>query len=143
MKNFLFQLCVILFLFSCHKKEEKTITGKWIFVEQYKIPHFDKDGDEEPSSPIIFVKDLGFNFYSKDSCEANYVFYEPKSFDVDYFNKTLGRKTTFKIEKDSLKIFNRTLEKWESYEIMYFDENNLILNKGNWLIKNYAKKTKK
>lgn len=86
-------------------------------------------------------KDLGFNFYSKDSCEANQEFYDPKSFNVDYFGVKLGRKTAFKIMGDSLKIFNKTLGKWEAYKIAYFDENNLTLIRDRWL-KSYAKKVK-
>lgn len=126
---------------SCQKNDEKIIDGKWIFVEEYNIPYYNKDGYEEPPFPQKI--DLGFNFYSKDSCEANYTFYDLKTKDVDYYKTTFGRKTKFKIKKDLLKIFDRTLNKWTNYKIMNLDENNLVLNYNDILIKNYVRVLKK
>lgn len=139
MKNYI-QILLILILFSCQKDNEKIIEGKWIFVSEYNLPYYNKDGYEEPPSPPR--KDLGFNFYSKDSCEANYEFYDLATKNVDYYRETFGRKTEFKIDSDSLKIFNRSLNKWTSYKIMNLNENNLTLNNGNRLIKSYVKMLK-
>lgn len=126
-------------ILRCSEKKQTFISGKYNFVEEYYIANYDDFGDLIPPNPPY--KDLGFNFYSKDSCESNRKYFDAKSFDVDYFKVELGRKTIYKIEKDSLKIFNRTLEKWESYYILHCDKNNLTLFDGS-KVKSYAKKFK-
>ena len=135
-----FILILILF-FSCQKKKDYKIEGKWIFVTEFNLPNFDKDGNDIP--PLPPRENLGFNFYSKDSCEANERFFDLKSFDVDHYKVKLGRKTIFKIKNDTLLIFNRTLEKCDSYKILNIDDNNLTLLCNGRLIKSFAKKVKK
>ncbi len=132
---------MLLILFSCQKEDKKTIEGKWIFVSEYNIPSYSIDGSEEP--PLPPRKDLGFDFYSKDSCKANYEFFDLNTLDVNYFQKSFGRKTKFKIDNNSLKIFNRSLNKWTNYKIMRLDENNLVLNYNDIQIKNYVRKLRK
>ncbi|MCG2792943.1 MAG: hypothetical protein L6262_05280 [Weeksellaceae bacterium] len=136
MKNYI-KIILLVFTFSCQKENKKVLEGKWIFVSNYNIPHYTLDGFEEP--PLPPKNDLGFNFFSKDSCEANSIFYNLKSLDVDYYRESFGRKTVFKIDKDSLKIFDRSLNKWTRYKIMRLDENNLVLNYNDIQIKNYVK----
>lgn len=133
-------IILIIILFSCENKEQSKIKGNWHFVREYNIPYFDKDGYELP--PIPPTQNLGFNFYSGDSCEANQSFYDSKSFNVDYYMVELGRKTIYEIKDDSLKVFDRTLEKWQSYHIIYLDDNNLTLNNNNRVIKSFTKKLK-
>lgn len=122
---------------GCSHEKQLQINGKYDFVSKYNIPIYSKDGDELPPPPP--KKNVGFNFYSKDSCESNYKYYDLKSFDVDYYRTEFGRKTRYKIEGDSLKVFNRTMEKWDSYFILHLDENNLTLFDGAY-VDSYAKK---
>jgi len=144
MKLFL-QIFLVFILIGCQSNENKNfeskISGKWIFAEEYFITRYDDGGFEEPPRPPI--KNLGFNFYSKDSCEANQMFVDLKSFHVNYYQTEFGRKTAYKINKDSLKIFNRSLNKWESAYIMRLDSNNLIISYDNVIIKKFARVLKK
>lgn len=139
MKVFI-QIFLVVLLIGCQSKDSKNyqskISGKWLFVEEYFITRYDNDGYEEPPPPPR--ENLGFNFYSKDSCEANYIFVEIKSFDVDYY-KPIGRKTVYKIDNDSLKVFDRSINKWKSVYIMRLDSNNLTLNYNNAIIKKFVR----
>jgi hypothetical protein len=139
MKLFL-QIFLFFILVSCQSNENKNleskISGKWIFVEEYFITRYNDEGFEEPPPPPI--ENLGFYFFSKDSCEANQMFVDLKTKDVDYWKK-LGRKTIYKVDKDSLKVFNRTLNVWQSASIMKLDHNNLVLNYGNLVIKKFVR----
>ncbi|MBD8083398.1 hypothetical protein [Chryseobacterium caseinilyticum] len=137
----LVQIFLVFLLIGCQSKENKNyeskILGKWLFVEEYFITRYDNEGFEEPPPPPR--ENLGFNFYSKDSCEANENYVDLKSFHVDYFHTKFGRKTCYKMSIDSLKIYNRSLNKWESAYIMNLDSNNLVLNYKNVIIKKYVR----
>lgn len=137
--KFFLQIFLIFLLIGCQSKENKDlvkISGKWLFAGEYNITTFTNDGYEIPPSPPI--ENLGFNFYSKDSCEANQIFVDLKTFDVDWA-KRIGRNTIYKLNEDSLRVFNRTLNKWESAYIMKLDNNNLVLNYHNVIIRKFAR----
>ncbi len=119
-------------------EEKQFLSGKWILAEKIDITRYDQDGQALPPPR----EDIGFNFYSADSCEANVNFYNPASFDDDYFAESWGRKTVYKLEDDSLKIFDRQMDQWKTYQVMFQDINNLILNDGNMQIKVYVRKLK-
>ena len=144
MKVFI-QIFLVFLLIGCQSKENKNyeskILGKWIFADEYFITRYDDEGFAEPPPPPR--ERLGYNFFSKDSCEANENYVDLKSFDVDYYYKKFGRKTVYKIENDSLKIFNRSLNRWESFYIMNLDSNNMVLNNENLIIQKFARVIKK
>lgn len=144
-----FQIFLIFLLIGCQSKESKNyeskISGRWFFAEEYFITRYDDQGFEEPPPPPR--ERLGYNFFSKDSCESNLQYrlvdFEGKSnqnfiFERDV-KKDLGRKTIYKIENDSLKIFDRTFNRWESFYIMSLDKNNLVLNNHNLVIQKFAR----
>lgn len=148
MKLFL-GILLTLFLLGCKKSTDDNsyskIAGKWIFVNQTDIISYDKDGYGFPPPPPR--ENLGLNFYSKDSCESFEIYMEFidsiknwKEIRKDNNIKKLGRKTIYFVNKDSLKIFDRSFNKWRSYKIMFLNENNLILNYENVLITNYVRK---
>lgn len=91
----LFSVYFILFitLCSCNSENKKNdtksknleskILGKWIFAREHLITTYDNDGFEVPPPPHI--EKLGYNFFSKDSCEENQMFADLKTFDVNYY----------------------------------------------------------
>jgi hypothetical protein len=149
----LVQIFLVVLLIGCQSKESKNykskISGKWIFAEEYFITRYDDEGFEEPPPPPR--EHLGYNFFSKDSCETNFSFFKiidstkkVGNFIVTHDNvNNLGRKTIFKIEDDSLKIFNKTFDRWESFYIMRLDTNNLVLNNQNAIIQKFVRVLKK
>lgn len=141
----LIQIVLVFLLIGCQSKENKNyetkISGKWIFADEYFITRYDDEGFAEPPPPPR--EHLGFDFFSKDSCEANENYVDLKSFDVDYYYTKFGRKTAYKIENDSLKIFNRSFNRWESFYIMNLDSNNIVLNNQNTIIQKFARVIKK
>jgi len=136
---------LVVFLTGCQSKEgknyESKILGKWIFSDEYFITRYDNEGYEEPPPPPR--EHYGYNFFSKDSCEANENYVNLKSLDVDYYQTKFGRKTVYKIENDSLKIFNRSFNKWDSFYIMNLDSNNMVLNNQNTIIQKFVRAIKK
>lgn len=150
MKIFL-QIFLFFLLIGCQSKENKNyeskISGKWLFAEEYFITRYDDEGFEEPPPPPR--ERLGYNFFSKDSCETNFSFFKINdTTKLDFRGKysdveNIGRKTIYKIEDDSLKIFNRSFNRWESFYIMRLDTNNLVLNNQNAVIQKFARVIKK
>ena len=134
------QMFFVFILIGCQSNENKSldskILGKWVFASEYFITRYDNEGFEEPPPPPR--EHFGYNFFTKDSCEANQMFVDLTTFDVDYY-QPIGRKTIYKIEDDSLKIFNKTLDKWESFYMMRLDNNNLVLNHKNTVIQKFVR----
>ncbi|WP_262150972.1 lipocalin family protein [Chryseobacterium foetidum] len=147
----LIQIFLVLLFIGCQSKEvknyESKILGKWIFAEEYFITRYNDEGFEEPPPPPR--ERLGYNFFSKDSCETNFSFFKINdttkiNFRGHYSDiANLGRKTAYKIENDSLKIFNRSFNRWESFYIMNLDSNNMVLNNHNTIIQKFARVIKK
>ncbi|WP_312075357.1 hypothetical protein [Chryseobacterium sp.] len=149
----LIQIVLVFLLIGCQSKENKNyeskILGKWIFADEYFITRYNDEGFEEPPPPPR--EHLGFDFFSKDSCEANENYYlidfQGKSDGNNIFErdvlKKLGKKTIYKIENDSLKIFNRSFNRWESFYIMNLDSNNMVLNNQNTIIQKFVRVIKK
>ena len=156
MKLFSVFIILIITLGSCNSENKKNeiksknldskILGKWIFADEYFISRYDDEGFEVPPPPPR--ERLGYNFFTKDSCETNFSFFKINDttkldFRGHYSDrKNLGRKTVYKIENDSLKIFNRTFNRWDSFYIMRLDSNNLVLNNQNSVIQQFARKLK-
>ena len=132
-----------------NKDFETKILGKWIFAEEYFVTRYDNDGFKEPPPPPR--EHLGYDFFSQDSCESDSPYFLVDSegqsdqnfiFERDV-KKDLGRKTIYKINDDSLKIFNKTFNRWDSFYIMRLDDNNLVLNNHNSVIQQFVRKVKK
>lgn len=143
--KFFLQIFLVFLLIGCQSKENKNyeskILGKWIFADEYFITRYNDEGFEEPPPPPR--EHLGYNFFSKDSCEANVNYVDINSFDVDSYHTKFGRKTVYKIENDCLKIFNRSFNRWESFYIMNLDSNNMVLNNQNTIIQKFVRVIKK
>lgn len=135
---------VFLSLFSCknktNKQFEKDIIGEWIFVktEDNRIP------DSQIKFPLVlpFRTDAnGYVFFQDNNCEKK----------LGYFNRTqgieiegrktfyLGTKTKYKIENDSLKVFDLSNKSWDNKKIHSILDDTLTIQIGDSLVAKYAR----
>lgn len=146
--KFFQRIFFVFILTNCQSNDNKNIhseiLGKWIFAEEHFISTYDNEGFLVPPPPPR--ERLGYNFYTNDSCETNFSFFKINDTrQIDFRGhysdiEKLGRKTIYKIENDSLKIFNRTFNRWDSFYIMKLDANNLVLNNQNSVIQQFVRK---
>lgn len=151
--KFLLQLFLVFILIHCQSNDKNDfndkISGKWIFADEYFITTYSTDGTEEPPSPPR--ENFGFNFFSKDSCESNYQYLKiidstklKDRVGISHDNiQNVGRKTIYRINKDSLKVFDRGLNRWQAFKIMKLDNNNFIINENDVIIKKFVRVLKK
>lgn len=121
-------LYIVLFfiLYSCHtnndKKLEKDIIGEWIYIKTQSIkkPQKLKDSKIPPPPPPPFAKQIiGYIFLENNVCENKSGYFkttEAKEWD-DRKTYFLGTNTKYKIENDSLKIFDLGSKTWENQKI--------------------------
>jgi len=69
--------------------------------------------------PIPTEYKLGYEFYENDSCDYKggfFKWHETKDFE-ERFYEFIGVKTSYKIEKETLKIYDKNNNKWTNYHI--------------------------
>jgi len=123
-----FVLCIMLFfiLYSCQtnndEKLKKDIIGEWIYIKTQSIkkPQKLKGSKIPPPPPLPFPKRMiGYIFFENDVCENKSGYFkltEAKEWD-DRKRYFLGTSTKYKIENDSLKIFDLESKTWENQKI--------------------------
>ncbi len=121
-KNCKYILLLLFILISCEKKTinnyEKIIIGEWIFET------------ESPKRENYFYTDFSYSFDKNGTCVS-----KPGYFDTKEKTETKGRqtifygtKTKYKIEDDSLYIYNLITKKWDVSKIVGINSKTLKLN---------------
>ena len=116
-------------------KLKKDIIGEWYCdSEVYLVT----DSTEKGLPPLPYLNRNGYSFSADNSFELKQGFHRILEFGDD--NRTpqfVGYKTTFKIENDSLKIFNFPQNRWYSQKILKLTKDSLWLLRLNSLIHQY------
>lgn len=141
MKKLLFFITFV-FLISCNEKKNANvlILGDWKYIEE-KTTNSDELSFPFPkgSSEISFQKNNIYinknGFYKFDESERK------EGFDKIKNTIFLGTTSKYKIEKDSLYIYNLISKKYESSFILKLDEDNLILKSKSGIISKFKKQT--
>jgi hypothetical protein len=120
-------------IFSCQRKAtdyEKLILGEWIFVTDFQNPApttTNSDLPPPPPPPFDNVK-RGYIFAPDGNCEYKTGYYKGIA-RKDYGRSSvqfLGTHTKFKIEDDSLKIFNLSDSSWWAVKIFSITPDSMI-----------------
>jgi len=146
-------LLIVFYLAACNtdreEKFKKPICGEWIFVrsgsdneERNKEKKRDKKQNELP--PSIFENlnfRKGYIFYSNNSCEDKRGYFKRIEGKSREERKTvfLGTDTKYKIEDDSLKIFDLAACIWRGIKIRSITSDTLTLEVKDSIFFKYAK----
>lgn len=128
---------LLLTFVSCRQKTtseyEKSIIGEWTMVKE----EIKKQNSEEPPPPPSpmgkFVS--GYTFLPNNICEYKLGFFK-RIVDGRLF---LGTTTKYKIEEDSLKIFNRSDSLWTSLKIVSITADTMTLQWNDTTAVKYSK----
>jgi hypothetical protein len=111
-KNYKYIFFLILTLISCEKKPtnnyEKLILGDWIYEK------------EKPEKENRLIYDFAYSFEKNGKCVVKPGYYETKNNIETKERNTLfyGTKTKYKIEEDSLFIYDLSSKKWDNFKII-------------------------
>ena len=148
-------LLIVFYLISCKTEREekfkKSICGEWIFVrvgtdnEERKVEK--KQGRktiELPPPPPIFENlnfRKGYIFYSNNSCEDKRGYFKQIDGKSREDKKILflGNDTKYKVEDDSLKIFDLADSTWKGIKIRSITSDTLTLEVDDTVFFKYAK----
>ena len=116
-------------------KLKKDIIGEWYCdSEVYLVT----DSTEKGPPPLPYLNRNGYSFSIDDSFELKQGFRKILEFgDNNRTPQFVGYKTTFKIENDSLKIFDFLQNRWYSEKILKLTKDSLWLLRVNPLIHEY------
>jgi len=117
-------LIIILFslIASCSNKDnelKKQLLGEWKFEETIDLRKKQELNGLTLPPPIPTEYKLGYEFYENDSCDYKggfFKWHETKDFE-ERFYEFIGVKTSYKIEKETLKIYDKNNNKWTNYHI--------------------------
>lgn len=144
MKLFRYITISLLLIFtSCKEKNkyENLILGEWIYTKEYS-----KFGTKNEKMPILispFDKDVtkGYEFLPNGICEDKLGYFKYLLNENDEKRTLfLGTRTKFKIEDDSLKIFNLYKETWKASKIHSITKNRLTFEYSDGVLVEYAKR---
>jgi len=139
-------LLIVFFLASCKtdrdKEFRKSICGEWIFAsvgsDNKKINDEFKPGKRGIDSPldILYYNSFrtGYIFYRNNLCEDKY-----HDSDRKVGENMLGTDTKYKVENDSLEIFDRTYSVWKRMKIRNIIPDTLTLEVNDSTFLKYAK----
>ena len=142
--NILFIL-TILTLFSCKSKKEqqleKDIVGEWIYIRTQDIRKPNTNDELLPPPPPFGRNTSGYIFNDDKSCENKLGYFKRIEGKRREERKTiyLGNKTQYKIEEDSLKIYNLLDSSWQSQKIFSIIEDTLTIQTSDSLFEKYAR----
>ena len=120
-------------LVSCEKKPTNNygniILGEWIFEKEY------------PERKNYFYSDFSYSFDKNGNCESKPGYFKTKEKTENKERKTIfyGTKTKYKIEEDSLYIFNLITNKWDAFKIVDVNTKSLKLNFEKNIILEFSK----
>ncbi|ANO48052.1 hypothetical protein Pf1_02598 [Flavobacterium columnare] len=126
-KNQIILIFLILFASSCNSNHDieyqKNIIGEWEFFKCENL-------HDEDSEILLFTFSeprTGYSFYKDKSCDTK-LGYLTTSKSTNFDDRIVtfqGTKTKYKIENDSLKIFNLTTKKWDIKKIIQITQDTL------------------
>ncbi len=132
---------LLLTFISCRQRitndYEKTIIGEWTFVKKESK---NQNDDIPPSlSRGLFVR--GYNFLPDNICENKLGYFKRIQGNERHEEKTLflGTITKYKIEEDSLKIYNLNDSTWNSQKIVSITADTMTLQKNESTFFKYSK----
>lgn len=139
LSNIVFFLLWLLLLTSCRNKSQEAIEekllGEWVCIgKENKASSL--SGDTQPTLEYSIIKN-GYGFYVDNVCDVKLGFF--KVDDSTYKSVFLGTKTIYKVEDDSLKIFNLVDSNWISAKIVCLNKDTLSLEKKFGEIRKYLK----
>ncbi len=133
MKNYKYIFLLLLTLISCEKKSTNNygnkIIGEWIFEK------------ENPVRKNYFHNDFSYSFDKNGNCESKPGYFDTKEKTEKEERKTMfyGTKTKYKIEDDSLYIFNLVTKKWNASKIVGVNSKTLKLSFDKNIILEFSK----
>lgn len=123
---------LILTIVSCKQKSkfdyENKIIGEWKYVREIGKPN--KNG-KIPPPPPFGNKEVGYEFYKNGEFEYKLGFYKYIQGDENHESQNLyfGTNSKFKIQNDSLKLYDISEKKWNSLKIVGIESDTLkIIN---------------
>jgi hypothetical protein len=123
---------LILALVSCKQKSkydyENKIIGEWKFVREIDKPN---ENGKIPPPPPFGNREIGYEFYKNGKFEYKLGFYKYMKGDENHQSQNLylGSNSKFKIENDSLKLYDLSEKKWNSFKIIEIESDTLkIIN---------------
>ena len=140
-------LFILLICLSCKFNENnhfnEKIIGNWEYTRiEYSEIDTNKDGNLIPPTPINFYEnDSGYTFSKNNVCENKRGYFkENTKNELENSASTyLGNTTTYKIEKDSLKIFNISDSSWNSRKIYSITDDTLTFQAEKGILIKYTK----
>lgn len=140
-------LFILLICLSCKFNENnhfnEKIIGNWAYTRiEYSEIDTNKDGNLIPPTPINFYEnDSGYTFSKNNVCENKRGYFkENTKNELENSASTyLGNTTTYKIEKDSLKIFNISDSSWNSRKIYSITDDTLTFQAEKGILIKYTK----
>ena len=133
--KFITTLILIFILVSCKQKStndyENKIIGEWKYVKELVKPN--KNGNFIPLPPFV-NQEVGYEFNSDGKFDYKLGFYKYIKGDENHQSQNiyLGNTSNYKIEDDSLKLYDLSSKKWGSYKIasIKFDTLKIINSEG-------------
>ncbi|MGE8343747.1 MAG: DUF6438 domain-containing protein [Flavobacterium sp.] len=142
-------LYVIIFfiLYSCQKnndkKLEKDLVGEWIYIktDDQRKPQTNSNSNIPPPPPPFGSPKRGYIFLKNNIAENKTGYFKTINAVERENRKTffLGTTTKYKIENDSLKIFNLESKTWENQKLSSITRDTLTTKIGDSIFVKYAR----
>lgn len=144
MKTSLRILLILVLIISCKSKKqkqfEKEIIGEWNYVEDIKVNHQKNEDNVEAFAEIF--KNIGGYIFKKNGTVIDKVgIFHSENSNSREKKRTiyLGDSTHYKIDNDSLKIFNLENKTWNKFKIISITQDTLTIQKNNEFYIKYSK----
>jgi len=127
---------IIILLVSCKEPQtpQQMLLGNWVFAKTLN----------QPSYKWLLNNHSGYEFSANKVCNFKQGFFESKMLvdtagNRNNFVDYLGTETRYELRKDSLKVFDLSEKKWDSFKIKKLTADTLIIgHKSSWSV--YTKK---